>query len=272
MPTAIPSASMDPKLISSNWNCTRERLLGRYLADGQRSPSQRFDHYQFGVPTRMDSVASVLPGYTTYWGFDSFIGLPDEQEDQRGNVQWTRGRFSLACHNGLKIGKMDEHGGGECGGKQGRENAIALVAHQLRAHKRRMELVPGFYNESLTETLASKANPAWYVDVNCDLYTSSIQALTWLFRHRLVRPGTLIMYDDWFNAPFGKAESQAHMEATRRFGVSFRLLYRCSGRKATVKHQPPGNLVLFQVDAVAPTSQGSDGVVEELKNFQPWMG
>ena len=257
-------------LVSSNWNCTRGHILESYLAGGQRPPFSRFDHFQFGVPSKMQAVSQILPGYTKYWGFDSFIGLPDEQGDQQANFQWKKGKFSLACR--IKGKARDEHGGGECGGQAGRQTAIALVAKGLHARSRRMELVSGFYNESLTEALAKRANPAWYVDVNCDLYISTEQALSWLFRHRLVRPGTLIMYDDWFNAPFMKAESLAHVEAARRFGVTFRLLYRCNGRKSKAKHQPPGHLVLFRVESVDPASRGDDGVVEELKNFHPFMG
>ena len=35
-----------------------------------------------------------------------------------------------------------------------------------------------------------------YVDVDCDLHTSSVDALAWLFESGLVAVGTLFGYDD----------------------------------------------------------------------------
>ena len=60
--------------------------------------------------------------------------------------------------------------------------------------------------------------PALYVDIDADLYSSSLQALEWLFRMGLIVPGTVIGYDDWtFGGPQG--EQRAHREVMKRHGV-----------------------------------------------------
>ena len=85
---------------------------------------------------------------------------------------------------------------------------------------RRSHFIKGFFNESLTPTLAARRGmkPALYVDIDADLYSSSLQALEWLFRMGLIVPGTIIGYDDWtFGGPQG--EQRAHREVLQRFGV-----------------------------------------------------
>ena len=43
--------------------------------------------------------------------------------------------------------------------------------------------------------------PASYIDVDCDIYTGSIQALEWAFRSGVAQVGTVIGYDDWWVMP-----------------------------------------------------------------------
>ena len=67
---------------------------------------------------------------------------------------------------------------------------MELSDKQLRSIK----LVPGRYDESLKPGLATTLGmrPAAYVDIDCDLYVSTISALDWLYASRLIVPGTLI--------------------------------------------------------------------------------
>ena len=43
----------------------------------------------------------------------------------------------------------------------------------------RARFVGGFYNETLTPQLAQQALPARYVDIDCDLYVSTVSVLRW---------------------------------------------------------------------------------------------
>eukprot|EP00966_Prymnesium_polylepis_P003602 82265-Prymnesium_polylepis.1 len=71
--------------------------------------------------------------------------------------------------------------------------------------------------------------PALYVDVDADLYISTIQCLEWLFCSGLMRAGsrngTVVRYDDW-GGPTGAhelvGERRAHLEVTNRHSVHWR--------------------------------------------------
>ena len=64
----------------------------------------------------------------------------------------------------------------------------------------------GFFNETMTATLAKAEGmrPAFFVDVDCDLFISTHQALDWLFLNGLLKVGTLVGYDDWWTVPCHK--------------------------------------------------------------------
>ena len=139
-------------------------------------PNYEFDLYQFGVPTHMKYIAQEIQNYSTYWGFDSFLGLPDEMESRYKNPLWEKGSFAMTS-NQFDVNKE-----------------IRRLKKELNV--RSTKIVAGFYNESLTSIIAAKAKPAFFVDINCDLYISTKQALYWLFKHNLVRKNTFILYDD----------------------------------------------------------------------------
>lgn len=89
----------------------------------------------------------------------------------------------------------------------------------------RARFVGGFYNETLTPQLAQQALPARYVDIDCDLYVSTVSVLRWLCQHRLLRAGSLIGYDDWFETPFLRGgESMAHLEVASEHLIHFELI------------------------------------------------
>lgn len=206
-------------------------------------PPTAFDIYQFGVPTQMDELAATVSNYSTYWGFDSFKGMPSQSDSEFQNPIWTEGALSLA----------DEYGANTP------EEAVTEMHKFLQLEKTRTRLVPGFFNESLTNELAEEAKPAWYVDINADRYDSTMQALTWLFANKIIQPGTLIMYDDWQNTPFGMGESGAHMDIAKQFKVSFSLKWARNDCKAAV---------LFQVDSIGKVSNA--GITETVSNYEQW--
>jgi len=126
----------------------------------------RGDVYAFGVAqgVSLRMLARAFKGSRVF-GFDSWAGLPEE--DHRGSqmAKWAEGSFKPKA--------------------------------SMSALKRRVPnatLVPGFFNTSLTPQLVSEhaLRVARYVDIDCDLHTSTSQVLTWLFEHGLVRPGSLI--------------------------------------------------------------------------------
>ena len=69
--------------------------------------------------------------------------------------------------------------------------------------------------------------PALYVDIDCDVYSSSITALRWLLKSNIIVPGTVVGYDDWKYGGSGSdsqlmGEPRAHAEVTKEFGLEWR--------------------------------------------------
>lgn len=164
--------------------------------------------YQFGVFTggTMYQLWGLLRPQKM-WGFDSFKGLPPEIAEERVEG-WGAGMYS---------GDPRE-----------------LLTRRIGVFN--INFVAGFYNESLAPARDSALMqlglaPASYVDVDCDLYSSSIDALDFMFRNQLIVPGTIVGYDDWWILPCGRGgeelsplevgEGRAHAEMTRRYDVEF---------------------------------------------------
>ena len=181
------------------------------------------DVYQFGVYTG-GSLRGVNHyfgwlnvHYGTIWGFDSFEGLPKESGGVPAEGKhWNPGGFSAAD-------ALHEH-------------SYARLEQSLLQHIGRknggVQLVRGFYSASLTPTLARERSmqPALYVDVDCDLYISAVQALDWLFCSGLIDAGvTVFRYDDWSEMPSphprlnisAEGEKKAHLEITLRHQVTW---------------------------------------------------
>ena len=66
---------------------------------------------------------------------------------------------------------------------------------------------------------------ALYVDVDCDIYTSTRDALGWMYRHRKIAKGTVLGYDDWGGGHYGGrwyGEARAHQELTSEYRVTLK--------------------------------------------------
>ena len=101
-----------------------------------------------------------------------------------------------------------------------------LTKLRQRVGRDNMTLVPGYFNESLTDALRRRLpfQPALLVDVDVDLHSSALQCLTWMLNHRLIVPGTLVRYDDWRNMRQRHGEARAHREISKRFNITWRNL------------------------------------------------
>ena len=116
-------------------------------------------------------------------------------------------------------------------------------------------MVRGFYNESLAGGRRFAARwrmkPALLVDLDCDLYTSSVQALEFLLSANALAIGTFVYYDDiswdqWRADGAPMEEKRAHIEISERYGLEWRLLprrpseeFRMKGGKFVPLHWRP---------------------------------
>lgn len=179
------------------------------------------DVYQFGVYTGGSLAGIVLylrdlnVRFGSVWGFDSFVGLPPEEGGAKiTSKNWRPGAYSAA--DALRAWNW---------------SAVEATLHKTINRSTvdgPVAFVRGFFNESLTPTLARQRHmrPALFVDIDADLYISAAQALDWLFCSGLMvagaENGTLVRYDDW-GGPMRVGEllgeARAHREITIRHHV-----------------------------------------------------
>ena len=106
-------------------------------------------------------------------------------------------------------------------------NATRLMGRILRRiGSPNATLIRGYYNESLTDALMlrQRFQPALLVDLDCDLYVSTMDAFRWLLRHHLLVPTSIVRYDDWGRSETGSPQATAHSHVSKRWGLEWRLL------------------------------------------------
>lgn len=176
---------------------------------GDDSRLRNYDLYEFGVflgvgiGEKLQTIRQILgddAGPRHVWGFDSFEGLPRDDENPADHF--------LDVHTSFSSWAAQEQ----------------RILQNINFS--RTTLVKGFYNESLTQELLSRyeMKPAWWVNIDCDIYSSTLQALDWLFKNKLIRSGTRVYYDDVLIYALGTAEMKAHDEITKRYNVVWKKL------------------------------------------------
>lgn len=133
--------------------------------------------------------------------FDSFAGLPPEQPGVGTNSYWPEGAFAF-------------------GSERLREKL-----HKVEITEDGFTIHGGFFRDSLTPERVTSGGlrPALYIDIDCDLYVSTYQALDFMFAHDLATTGTYIGYDDWGDTrEWTEGESRAHKEIAEKYGVQFK--------------------------------------------------
>ena len=189
------------------------------------------DIYQFGVLTGdgLRAWHDTMPlldisiENANVFGFDSFSGMPFEDPEfmrpmHQKSAEWKQGGLNAATRLGTSEWPQ----------------LRARVINNSRFPSERVHLIRGFYNESLRGGRALAQNhgmrPALLLDIDCDLYTSSKQALTFMLKANLLRPGSFVYYDDyslmdwnWRNTshPY-REERRAHAEVELEWGLTWR--------------------------------------------------
>jgi len=145
--------------------------------------------------------------YNKIFGFDSFIGFPEER-GQDYEVEFNKGDYSSAkLYNTSPQQVMD-------------------IIYKGVGNDR-LKLIPGYYSKSLRKDLVKTENmqPASFIDIDCDLYTSTKQALRFMFSNKLIVSGTIIYFDDWgASLEYQGGESLAWVETVAKYDVKYKLL------------------------------------------------
>jgi len=194
-------------------------------SEHHRKQCEHRDVYVFGVFTgnsmRQMSIFFNNSGvrFRRIIGFDSFSGLPDGE--------------SAAMRKGYMVNwKAGEYSTSRVFGKNRMGEKELLGALHAKIDDSRARFVKGFYNESLTPSLPTTLGlePALFIDMDCDIYSSTYQALEWMLTHGLIATGTILSYDDW---GMGGATGQklAHAQLLAKFPkVTARMLAGTNAR------------------------------------------
>lgn len=174
------------------------------------------DIYEFGiwvghslVEIRKHMIEHGLTCHNMYC-FDSFIGLPHYEPGTPRN--WKKGSYSAVDEFGINTVQQ----------------AIQALNKKISFSPIPTHFIPGFFKDSLNKKLLSKYDfkPAFYIDVDVDLYSSAIECLDFMFSNNLVQPGTLIGYDDWGGTEEYKGgESKAHTEIMAKYNIAAELVH-----------------------------------------------
>ena len=117
------------------------------------------------------------------FGFDSFEGLPQETNDTYNHPQWVKGYCNI---NRYYRGNIEQY-----------------LTNFLACNRHSVTFIKGWFTNTLSKENITKYNfkPASFIDLDADIYTSTYQALDFMFANDLVQKGTLFGYDDWGGTP-----------------------------------------------------------------------
>jgi O-methyltransferase len=113
-----------------------------------------------------------------FFGFDSFEGLPETPTCPRPKENTSKSAFvagNYACS----------------------QEEFSNILIKNGVDMQRVTLIPGFYSQTLTESLRSELaiKAAAIVNIDCDIYESTVDVLS--FVTGFLRDGSLVLFDDW---------------------------------------------------------------------------
>ena len=192
------------------------------VLDFLRLPLEGEDLYEFGVASgkSMVEIINCLKdkklSFNCFHGFDSFIGMPQCSVEPLWQGEWAEGNFNSQ----------------EMYGCSSVESTIEYLTENispcLYEDTQLLKFIPGFYKDSLPLVDVESLRPAAIIDIDCDLYSSTYEVLDFMAKNRLIKEGTILIYDDWGGSPgfetHSDGESKAHKEICEKYGIDAQLL------------------------------------------------
>ena len=191
--------------------------------------SSEYDIYQFGTFQGYTLSGLFLYikennlNFNNFIGFDSLQGLPCENLDINNNIHWKPGQYSISNILNKDDISVNEY----------KEYLFSTQKIPIE-YENNIVIFKGFYETSLNDDLLKYLKPALFIDIDCDIYTSTIQVLDFIFKNKLYVNGkTIIRYDDWANnnMEYQTGQSKAHLEITQKHNINCELLLKHSYNK-----------------------------------------
>lgn len=175
--------------------------------------ADNFTFFEFGVATAntmcamLDSLIELYKIPTHIFGFDSFEGLPPEDPSAAQNPEWFPEAFNIVDEFKNRGIHVHTNFAG-----------VEFVMNRLNQYPFDVKLIIAWY-EHLSDELVVTHNiqPARYIHIDCDMYSSAIQALSWIARNDLIANECVVRYDDWKEND-NMGEKRAHLEICKQFG------------------------------------------------------
>jgi len=151
-----------------------------------------FGSYRGRTFTSAWSVISRFRRPDHLYCFDSFEGLPSIESVDEGSV-FFEGKYAMSLEQ------------------------FQVIAKRAGCPQSRYTTVKGFYSDSLTADLAARLplKKAALVYIDCDLYTSTRDALEWCYPY--LQTGTILCFDDFFT--FAGDRKKGEQLALSEFGA-----------------------------------------------------
>jgi hypothetical protein len=193
------------------------------------------DYLEFGTYRAQSFIAFIRAAekYNVkdmrFFGFDSFEGLPETATcpaptGETAETAFAAGNYACSLDDFRSILRTND------------------------VDMSRVTLIPGFYRDSLTESLKSELSieSAGIVNIDCDIYESTVDVLS--FITGFVRTGTLLLFDDWLaysGHPFRGEQRACYewLESNPQFHLTEYFKYRRTG-------------TAFMVSILKPQHQG----------------
>ena len=197
--------------------------------------SSQYDLYEFGVAnphTNHSSTRQILQccrdndiQFSTYRGFDSFIGLPEltKKDDLElcKQLEWYKGRFSAKDFYSKDSDGLQHNISRDSFPVL--ETVEQIVEHQttefnkLINRNQKIIFTPGYYEDTLPTIDVSDFKPALVAHVDCDIYSSAFQVLDFLYKNDLIVDQTFILFDDWHCTDESTGEKLAFKEIRKKY-------------------------------------------------------
>lgn len=150
--------------------------------------------------------------------FDSFEGFPEAtmaQDIESPHV--ASGMWGAGTAKGLNRNELQ-----------------SLVTHYLPLE--RVAIYEGWYKNTLFDIEPGRLFA--FVHMDCDLYESTIDVLRYLFKHRHIAQGAMLLFDNWYcnKASAEFAEQRAWLTLCEEFNVNYKDLgiYACVGNRLII--------------------------------------
>ncbi len=163
----------------------------------ERDGEVKGDYYEFGLfrgytfLQAWNHCETLNLDAVNFYGFDSFEGLPPAEGIDQVDGRFFQGQFACSRE------EVEKNLAGE---------GVDLA---------KVNLIQGYYEDSLTEALRQQHNfkPASVVLLDCDYYSSTVTALEWMDPY--IQVGTILLFDDWFS--YGESNELGQQKAYQEF-------------------------------------------------------